>query len=500
MPLLLLLLSSKDSGGQNKIIYITTNCNQRATKVIQTNQKKKKNQTTVFFQFLHSVRMASDEHTDKNIDNANDKDKNITADQCQIPTTTINEETDSLLGILHSKHYSNILKQVYTSASSTFDPLSTIHPQDIKKSNNNNNSSTSTTSSFIIDNYSRKNVKPNIESLKIQNNINENDDDDNNVSISRQIPETRPKETPFLKPVYSLRIPKGLPGANKLLQPPQFDDDEEMNYDQINDVSEQIHTQQQQQQNIEETQSQQPQSMQKSLSQQEIMTVHTETNTPEIMQQVHSNSTRNLQQYSGRFRSDSEFLNDEENFISMAILDAYKYRTNKPSIPVSKPLVETVKYGSMPTQRIGINYSPSTCHLNNHLLEFNDKMSRHPLARLRKSDLTNTQRNNVENYHNNHQQTVKANKDINYRVLLNNYNPDTEKYEIDYNDEQLYSIKNKPNIKTPLELFDQNESETLDLNKLFDAQQNGKATKELFGFAKYYKNDQFQWFVYFHFF
>ena len=59
-----------------------------------------------------------------------------------------NETNDSVLEILQSQHYSNILKQVYASASSTFDPLSNYHATDVnikaaKNPNNNNNNTSS---------------------------------------------------------------------------------------------------------------------------------------------------------------------------------------------------------------------------------------------------------------------------------------------------------------------------------------------------------------------
>ena len=186
-------------------------------------------------------------------------------------------------------------------------------------------------------------------------------------------------------------------------------------------------------------------------------------------------------------------LNDEDNFISMAILDAYKYRTNRANIPVSKHLIENVKNGSMPTQRIGINYSPSTYYLNSHLLEFNDKSGRHPLSKLRKSDLSNSQRKYVLNYHANNADKIAANKNIDDRVLLNNYNPDTQKYELKCNEDDLYSIHSKADSKIPLQLFDQSDLETLAFGNLFDAENHGKAKEEINGFARYYKNEEFIW-------
>ena len=112
--------------------------------------------------------MASDKDGTNELNEPNDSMSNN-------PDNNNNENNDtSLLSILNSSQYSNILKKVYQSASSIYDPLSQFHSNDINQSSSTTPMSSHNKNKLSSYSKTKPNIDPlNINSLKLSNqNIN----------------------------------------------------------------------------------------------------------------------------------------------------------------------------------------------------------------------------------------------------------------------------------------------------------------------------------------
>ena len=165
----------------------------------------------------------------------------------------------------------------------------------------------------------------------------------------------------MLKPAYSLRIPKGLPCAKKLLEPPE---------------------------NKGGTQ---------------ILTVSTnnDTNTThyDIENQNQSNA-RQIEHASNKLmQATSNMEHTQNEFVTLALSESYKYRSTQSGIKVPDHILDIIRTGNHLSQKISAHYSPKAVDSSASFLDFNDKCSRHPFSRIRKSDLNSTVSKQISEYH-----------------------------------------------------------------------------------------------------
>ena len=158
-------------------------------------------------------------------------------------------------------------------------------------------------------------------------------------------------ETPVLKPIYSLRIPNGLPCANKLLQSP-------VSWNNNN-----------------------PSNAAPSNQQTNILTLHSDTKATNIQSTNYSDA---INQSSGG-----------NDLISTAILQAYKHRSAKGAIAVPDHLIQELNDGPQASKKLAIYFSPSSAQCSAHLIEYNDKCGKHPLSKLKKTEMSLADRNKL---------------------------------------------------------------------------------------------------------
>ncbi|ETO31147.1 dynein heavy chain protein [Reticulomyxa filosa] len=379
----------------------------------------------------------------KYVSSLNKSDVNLTFKYFDEPLYQLKENNYSLYEILRSQHYANILKKVYTHASNTSDPLQHIDPTNFNET--------------MIKSHNRVSE---LESQKLNN---------DNTSSSSSLPPIKIRKDTASRPVYSLRVPRGLPTPTKFQKtrviPTRKQQSTGLQPLTINSNNQVL--------NFSPSSSLRLQSFIRSRQKKSLSYETTETKS-----------------YSQGTTYTSSAGTNEKN----DMLQTYNYHyMNEPTASVSKSLFESIKLGALPTQRIGIHYSPLTQHLTTYLLEYNDRHGRHPLSQLKKSDLSSSELEAVKNYHNNAFTLLAPDKDAkNNRQtvplkepLLQPYDPLTDTYKMaPFSDEQAEIMESLK--KYPLEYFDVDEDEPVKQLKM-------GPFRPVYGYAKYYDGEHFIW-------
>ena len=95
----------------------------------------------------------------------------------------------------------------------------------------------------------------------------------------------------------------------------------------------------------------------------------------------------------------SNLQHTQNEFVTLALSESYKYRSTQNGIKVPEYILSVVKKGNHPSQKISAHYCPIAVDSTASLLDYNDKCSRHPFARIRKSDLSGIVSKQIISYH-----------------------------------------------------------------------------------------------------